>query len=79
MGCNCGKKKKEPVVQKYYIPATETEPAQIVESIGVPQTPEQQHTQDMDNHAKKLSEETIDWFNNIDTITPLNDGQTRET
>ena len=30
MGCNC-KKKNEQVKQKYYVPATDTEPAQIIE------------------------------------------------
>lgn len=31
MGCNC-KKKDEPVVRKYYVPATETQPAQVIET-----------------------------------------------
>ena len=31
MGCNC-KKKNEQVARKYYVPATETEPAQIIET-----------------------------------------------
>ena len=63
MGCNC-KKKGEPVVRKYYVPATETEPSQIIET---------------DKPISGLTNNDVDWFNNIDTINPLNDGQTRET
>ena len=32
MGCNCKKKTNEPVVRKYYVPPTETEPAQVIET-----------------------------------------------
>jgi hypothetical protein len=45
MGCNCGKKKVQP----------------IPEPIPVPE------------HIKELTQEEIDWFNNIDEINPLND------
>jgi hypothetical protein len=57
MGCNC--KKKAEVPQPIPTP--------------VPETPEQFHAQEMDKYAKEISEETIDWFNNIDTINPLED------
>jgi hypothetical protein len=46
MGCNC-KKKGEPVVRKYYVPATDTEPSKIIESIGVPQTPDELLSQEL--------------------------------
>lgn len=61
MPCNCGKN-KAPVVQ-------------TPEPIVIPQTPEQQHAREMDQYAQALREETIDWFNNIDTINPINDEQ----
>ena len=70
MGCNCGKKKE----RKMYYPPTETEEAKIVEEpINAPQTPEQYHALEMDKYAKRLTEETMDWFNNIDVIEPLGD------
>jgi hypothetical protein len=56
MGCNCKKKNNEPVVQKYYVPATETEPAKIIET---------------DKPISGLTNNDIDWFNNIDTINPI--------
>jgi hypothetical protein len=55
MGCNCGKKKNDqPQVRQYYIPPTDTEPGKVVESveapvINVPQTPEQQLSQELNN------------------------------
>lgn len=61
MGCGC---KKTNVVA----------PPPTPEPIKVPQTPDELHTQEMNNYANKLSEEEIDWFNNIDTIKPLNNG-----
>jgi hypothetical protein len=61
MGCNCGKKKAPVVVTP--------------EPIVIPQTPEQQHAQEMDKYAQALREETMDWFNNIDVIKTLDDEQ----
>jgi len=81
MGCNC-KKKGETVARQYYVPATDTEPSKIIETneiIPVPQTPDEQHTQDMTEYVKTLENNFDDWYNNIDEITPLNDGKTRET
>ena len=39
----------------------------------VQETPEQFHAKEMDAYAKRISEETIDWFDNIDKINPLDD------
>jgi hypothetical protein len=66
MGCNC-KKKNEQVARKYYVPATETEPAQIIESVEQPQiiVPEPQ-TKD-------------EWYDQISKGLRKQDGQTRET
>lgn len=49
MGCNC-KKKGEPVVRQYYVPATETEPAKIIETDdikSIPQTPDELLAQEL--------------------------------
>jgi hypothetical protein len=60
MGCGC--KKREPVVI-----------TPVPTPIPTPQTPDELHRIEMNNYANKLSQEEIDWFNNIDTIKPLND------
>jgi len=62
--CNC-KKKNEQVKQRYYVPATDTQPEQIIETVRVPQTPDE-----------LLSEELNKW-NGGPQINE--DGQTRET
>jgi hypothetical protein len=66
MGCNCGKRKPQ-VIEPQPVPTP------------VPQTPDEQHTQDMTEYVKTLENNFDDWYNNIDEITPLNDGKTRET
>jgi len=52
---------------------------QVIEPQPVPQTPDEQHTQDMTEYVKMMENNFNDWYNNIDEITPLNDGKTRET
>lgn len=59
MGCNCGKKKPAPVV----VPAPEPEP----------ETTEQFHAKEMDKWAKQIQDDSEDLFNNLDTITPIED------
>ena len=75
MGCNCKNKNKPSGNRKMYYPATETEEAKIVEEPieEVPETPEQFHAKEMDAYAKRISEDTMDWFDNLDTINPLDD------
>ena len=36
-----------------------------------PQTPEELHTQEMNEYANTLTGMTYDWYNNIDTIEPI--------
>lgn len=36
-----------------------------------PQTPEELHTQEMNEYASTLTGMTYDWYNNIDTIEPI--------
>jgi hypothetical protein len=59
MGCNCGKKKPTPT------PVSTPEPETI----------EKFHAKEMDAYAKRISEETIDWFDNIDVIKPIDDDE----
>jgi hypothetical protein len=59
MGCNCGKKKPTPT------PVSTPEPETI----------EKFHAKEMDAYAKRISEETMDWFDNIDTIKPIDDDE----
>jgi hypothetical protein len=59
MGCNCGKKKPTPT------PVSTPEPETI----------EKFHAKEMDAYAKRISEETMDWFNNLDTIKPIDDDE----
>jgi hypothetical protein len=58
--CNC--KKKTQIVEPQPIPTP------------VPQTPDEQHTQDMSEYVKTLGDNFDDWYNNIDTITPIQNG-----
>ncbi len=60
MGCNCGKKKPTPTP---------------VSTPDIPDTPEKFHAKEMDAYAKRISEETIDWFDNIDVIKPIDDDE----
>jgi hypothetical protein len=69
MGCNCGKKKE----RKMYYPPTETEEAKVVEEPIEKDTVEKFHAREMDAYAKKIAEDTVDWFDNIDVIKPLDD------
>jgi hypothetical protein len=59
MGCNCGKKKPTPT------PVSTPEPETI----------EKFHAKEMDAYAKRISEETMDWFDNIDVIKPIDDDE----
>ena len=36
-------------------------------------TPEKFHAKEMDAYAKRITDDTMDWFDNIDTINPLDD------
>ena len=40
-----------------------------------PETIEKFHAKEMDAYAKRISEETIDWFDNIDVIKPIDDDE----
>jgi hypothetical protein len=40
-----------------------------------PETIEKFHAKEMDAYAKRISEETMDWFDNIDTIKPIDDDE----
>lgn len=51
MGCNCGKKKTEPVVRKYYVPPTDTEPAQIIE-VTEPLSGSTNNTENLNNDGQ---------------------------
>jgi hypothetical protein len=59
MSCGCKKKK---TVEPTPLPTPEA-----------PETIEKFHAKEMDAYAKKISEETKDWFDNLDTINPLDD------
>ena len=39
--------------------------------VVTPQTPEELHTQEMNEYANTLTGMTYDWYNNIDTIEPI--------
>jgi hypothetical protein len=64
MPCGC----KQPVIRN-------PKPKEVVRS-SFPDTPEGQHAFEMDKWGKeqgKEKEEEIDYFNNIDVITPIQD------
>lgn len=61
MGCNCGKRKPQ-VIEPKPVPTP------------VPQTPDEQHAQDMTEYVKKLGEDFDNWINNVDEINPTQNG-----
>jgi hypothetical protein len=48
-------------------------PEVILPPVEVPKTPDELHTQEMNNYAKGLSNQEIDWSNNIDVVEPISD------
>jgi ribonucleotide reductase beta subunit family protein with ferritin-like domain len=68
MGCNCKKNGGEVQVKNVTI---------------VPQTPDELLAQELKEWnggmPKKLTQEEIDWFNNIDEIKPYEDGEDEDT
>ena len=61
MPCGC----RKPVIRN-------PKPNEVVR-ISFPDTPEGQHAYEMDKWGKEQGE--IDWFNNIDVITPIENGE----